>query len=147
MSEITRQKTPAGEAVSADVLPVSDLEIEGRRDFILRDGGVRLIASRSVSSGSLAFPQRSICQVTGARDLVAEEVGPGGTLYSYSTVHVSSTRQTPYTLGYVDFDNGLRVLAEVRGSEVRALACDIPVRLVADDSGWWVEPAGPEGAS
>jgi uncharacterized OB-fold protein len=65
--------------------------------------------------------------------------GPRGTLYSYSTVHVSSSRPTPYTIGYVDFENGVRVLAQVEAGAT-PLACDQPVELRADGHRWFVVP-------
>jgi uncharacterized OB-fold protein len=130
-----------GDVVQVHHLPLADLAIDERQDFMVADDGVvKLIASRSASSDSLSFPQRSICQVTGARDMSAEPVGPHGSLYSFSTIHISATRQTPYTLGYVDFESGLRVLAEVRGASSDALICDLPVTLACDATGWWVEP-------
>ena len=52
-----------------------------------------------------------------------------GRLYSWSTVHVSASRPVPYTLGYVDLDDGLRVLARLDG-DPGALRMDGPVRLV-----------------
>lgn len=131
---------PSGDVVKDHHLPLPDLAIDERQDFIVVDGVVKLIASRSASSDSLAFPQRSICQVTGARDMSAEHVGPHGSLYSFSTVHISATRETPYTLGYVDFEGGLRVLAEVRGASPDALSCDLSVTLASDGTRWWVEP-------
>ena len=67
------------------------------------------------------------------------EVGPTGLLYSHSTVHVSAARATPYTIGYVDFPNGLRVLASVRGADA-SLGCDVPVRLANANGEWFVEP-------
>lgn len=53
-----------------------------------------------------------------------------GRLYSWSTVHVSASRPVPYTLGYVDLDDGLRVLATLAG-DIAELRVDGPVRLVA----------------
>lgn len=140
------QHTDRGDVIEDHHLPLTDLAIDERQDFVVEDGVVKLIASRSASSNSLAFPQRSICQVTGARDLSPEHVGPHGSLYSFSTIHISATRETPYTLGYVDFEGGLRVLAEVRGASPEALGCDLPVTLACDASRWWVEPA-PAGAA
>lgn len=74
----------------------------------------------------------------------AEPVGPFGTLYVYTTVHVSSSREIPYTLGYVDFEEGFRTLAEVRFSSLGDRACDIRVQLKADPTSWWVEPVDRE---
>lgn len=146
MSIDANQGAPVGDRVQDGDQPLHDLAIEERQDFVIENGVVRLIVSRSQSSGSVAFPKRSICQVTGARDLVADAVGPAGILYTHSTVHISSTRATPYTLGYVDFPNGLRVLAEVRADGADTLTCDMPVTLASDGAQWWVVPA-KEGAT
>ncbi|SPF81514.1 Zn-ribbon domain-containing OB-fold protein [Pseudoprimorskyibacter insulae] len=143
MSGSTANAEPRGEYIVADAGPIADLDFSSRQDFTRRDGAVFLNASRSASSGSMAFPARTICQETAARDMEPIEVGPAGVLYSHSTIHVSATRQTPYTIGYVDFPNGLRVLAQVRGIAADA-GCDIPVVLDADADGWFVVPAKKE---
>jgi uncharacterized OB-fold protein len=142
----TITNTTSGSAFSADALPFTDLATSAQPPFELREGAVFLRGSVSRSSGSRAFPARLVCHETGARDMEPMTFGPRGTLYSYSTVHVSSSRPTPYTLGYVDFDNGVRVLAivEAGGSE---LACDQPVELRADGDRWFVLPINNEGAS
>lgn len=119
--------------------PYADLDIDTRVDYVRRDGQVFLCASQSISSGSLAFPQRSTCQMTGTADMEPICIGPDGTLYSFSTIHVSATRTVPYTIGYVDFPNGLRVLAQVRNIPGN-MRCDTPVTLKADAASWWVEP-------
>ena len=108
-------------------------------DFVVRDGQVLLRGSRSASSGVEAFPARPICPQTGARDMEPALFGPHGTLYSFSTVHVSATRAVPYTLGYVDFPSGLRAFAHVRAVQ-EDLRCDMPVTLRAEEGVWWVEP-------
>jgi uncharacterized OB-fold protein len=136
----TDTQAMAGQACTADHLPISDLDIENRKDFQTQDGQVVLVGSRSASSGTMAFPQKEFCPETGARDMEQITFGPQGTLYSFSTIHISATRETPYTIGYVDFENGLRVLAHVRSQGT--LTCDQPVILQADDSAWWVSPVG-----
>ncbi len=133
-------QTLNGQTCTAEHLPVADLDIESRTDFEKSDDQVVLIGSKSASSGTLVFPQKTFCPETGARDMEQITFGPNGTLYSFSTVHISATRKTPYTIGYVDFDNGIRVLAHVRSES--ALTCDQPVVLQADDATWWVAPAG-----
>ncbi|WP_226781162.1 Zn-ribbon domain-containing OB-fold protein [Oceaniglobus trochenteri] len=126
---------PAGEAADATILPFPDLEEDGAQ-IEVRDGIVRLVGARSQSSGVAAFPARPVCPETGARDMAPEHFGPDATLYSFSTIHVSATREVPYSLGYIDFPEGLRVLAVVRGE---SLACDMPVTLRADGDDWWAE--------
>ncbi len=150
MSTNDNNQMPTGENVSPDLQPIQDLDTAERTDCVIEEGVVHLIACRSKSTGSLAFPRRDVCQVSGARDMEPLHVGPKAMLYTFSTIHISATRATPYTLGYVDFANGLRVLAEVRGADIGALSCDTPVVLAADDESWWVEPdtsSGPVAGS
>jgi uncharacterized protein len=139
-AELTDHTCATGYA--RDALPFRDIA-EGPRPaaFELRNGEVLLRGSQSRSSGSKAFPAREVCLETGARDMEPMLFGPRGTLYSFSTVRVSSTRPTPYTIGYVDFPNGVRVLANLDAStDLSALACDTPVELRADGDAWFVVP-------
>jgi uncharacterized OB-fold protein len=133
-----------GAGFAADALPFADLGTRGP-DFELRDGQVLLRGSVSRSSGSKAFPARNVCLETGARDMEPMSFGPRGTLYSYSTVHLSASRPVPYTIGYVDFENGVRVLAQVE-ADPSTLACDQPVELRADGERWFVVPVA-QGAA
>jgi uncharacterized OB-fold protein len=140
----TNEMTVTGGAgFTDDALPFNDLERIGRTTFEVRDGVVYLKGSVSRSSGSRAFPAREVCLETGARDMQPMLFGPRGRLYSFSTVHVSSSRPTPYTIGYVDFENGVRVLAAVEAASGRPLECDIDVELRADGDRWFVTPIIP----
>jgi uncharacterized OB-fold protein len=147
--QIAAQAPPApaaqhstGAILATDVAPLKDLTGQGS-DFELQDGQVLLRGSRSLSSGSLAFPAREVCLETGARDMVPMSFGPGGKLYSFSTVHVSSSRPVPYTIGYVDFENGVRVLCQIETSD-QMLQCDMPVQLRAEGERWFVVPTRGE---
>lgn len=128
----------SGATFGADALPLADLGASAP-PFVIRDGTVYLCGSVSRSSGSRAFPQRQVCLETGTRDMEPMTFGPRGNLYSYSTVHVSSLRQTPYTIGYVDFENGVRVLSLIEAAG-QPLHCDQPVELRADGERWFVTP-------
>ncbi|MEJ8846139.1 Zn-ribbon domain-containing OB-fold protein [Variovorax rhizosphaerae] len=136
----------SGAAFGPNALPYADLAAPDQLPFEVRDSTVLLRGSVSRSSGSRAFPSRDVCPVTGARDMESMTFGPNGTLYSYSTVHVSSSRPTPYTIGYVDFDNGVRVLAVVE-APAGALGCDVPVELRTDGDRWFVSVVDTQGAS
>jgi len=129
-----------GAAYADDALPIEDLKEEQGLPFEVKDGMVYLRGSRSRSSGSMAFPEREVCLETGARDMEPFLFGPNATLYSFSTVHVSSSRPVPYTLGYVDFPNGVRVLAHVVAEPSQPLRCDQPVQLRAEGDRWFVVP-------
>ncbi len=119
-----------GESAHTDAQPVSDLEAADLPAFVVRDGATFLLCALT-TDGRRSFPY-----VHGAQRV---EVGPEGVLYSFSTVHVSSSQPVPYTIGYVDFPGDVRVLAKVRGTH-RALRCDCAVRLVSEDTEWFVEP-------
>jgi uncharacterized protein len=50
----------------------------------------------------------------------ADRFGPTGTVWSSTVVRIAVPGRTPpYTLAYVDLDNGPRVLAEVLGTTER----------------------------
>src|SRR5699024_12183021 len=61
---------------------------------------------------SRSFPPREICIQCMSYDLKTVDLPDKGTLYSYSTVHVSSAKETPYTLGYVDMIDVIRVIGQ-----------------------------------
>ena len=131
---------PAGEAATPEIQPLADLAMEDRVEVIEEGGQVYLVGARSASSGVEAFPGRPICPENGVRDMEPARFGPEAVLYSYATVHVSGTREVPYTLAYIDFPSGLRTLAHVR-APADSLRCDLPVILRTDGrGGWWVEP-------
>jgi hypothetical protein len=139
-----RAEPAAGDAVMDGLRPFADLDEGGDGDVVVRDGVVMLRGARSASSGVEAFPPRPVCPETGARDMEPALFGPEAVLYAFSTVHVSATRPTPYTVGYVDFPSGLRAFAHVRAA-AGTLRCDLPVRLRAAGDAWWVEPAESAG--
>lgn len=126
---------PLGESVGIDGHPTSDLDAADRPAFVVRDGATFLLCTLT-ADGRRSFPHTNGTQHV--------EVGPEGVLYSFSTVHVSSSQPVPYTIGYVDFPGDVRVLAKVRGPH-HALRCDGVVLLASEGSEWFVEPVA--GAS
>lgn len=60
--------------------------------------------------------------------------GPGGSVWSSATVHLRvGHRSPPFTLAYVDLDDGPRVLARLRPDV--ELACGVRVQIVGTDEG------------
>lgn len=135
---------PTAMAFGDNAKPIRDIAPDQPGHFIVKDDVVLLRGSESRSSGSKAFPVREVCMETGARDMQEIFFGPQGTLYSFSTIHVSASRPTPYTLGYVDFPNGVRVLAHVRCEDISTLYCDMPVQTATDGTDWFVIPTPAE---
>jgi uncharacterized OB-fold protein len=126
-------------------MPLPDLE-EGGSDLVITEDGPRLIGSCCDDCGDVCFPRRYSCLACGSRK-VSDETLPGvGRLYTFSTVHISATFPTPYTLGYVDLENGVRLLARIeeRGA---AMAMDGPVVLEVTGDSYVFVPVAEDGAA
>ena len=121
---------PAGESAPIEGHPISDLDATDLPAFVVIDG-TTLLHCTLTEQGRRSFPHTDGTQRV--------QVGPEGVLYSFSTVHVSSSQPVPYTIGYVDFPGDVRVLAKVRGPH-HALRCDCVVRLASEGCDWFVEP-------
>lgn len=119
--------------------PIADIRMQSGEHLGGTDPKRRLQGSECASCGEKAFPVRAFCPGCGGRELAAIDLPSEGMLYSYSVVHVSASRPTPYAIGYVDLANGVRVLAGLRGASER-FHPDQPVRLVIDGDDWFFEP-------
>jgi len=82
-------------------------------------GQVHLIGSSCESCGALAFPPRRICASCRSAALCRVRLGETGRLYTYAIVRQAPKEfPTPYIIGYVDLDDGVRVFTRViTGSE------------------------------
>src|SRR5699024_6100523 len=94
----------------------------------------QLKESVCVTCGARAFPARTVCISCMGTNLASALLPDTGTLYSYSTVHVSSSRSTPYVLGYVDLPDGVRLLAEIHGND--RISVGVPVTLRVESDRW-----------
>ena len=117
------------------IQPIADLESVDRNDFVETADGYALRGSECCQCGRKFFPRRKICLGCAGQRMEETLLARHGKLYSFSTVHVSSSRPTPYTLGYIDLDDGLRLLATLAGDPME-LAPDIPVSLISVSNGW-----------
>jgi uncharacterized OB-fold protein len=80
----------------------------------------KLLASRCSRCGEVYFPRRVSCIRCYARELTPVEIGPRGTLYTFTYVHVpmfgTSQRDSKgYGVGQVDLPEGPRVQAVLSG--------------------------------
>ncbi|WP_413318067.1 OB-fold domain-containing protein [Agrococcus sp. 1P02AA] len=124
--------TPTSEEV---LLPVADAAPR-EESAVTEDGAIR--GGRCASCGASSFPRAFICPTCNATDIAAAQIPGSGSLYSFTTVHISPTFPTPYTLGYVDLEDGLRVMGQVR-VPTEDLRCDLPVSARIDldsPTGW-----------
>ena len=129
--------------------------------FVETPQGPRLLGSRCASCGTHYFPRvprctRPSCRGTDVKDV---ELGPHGTLYSYTVQHYAPPPPfrydgafKPYGVGLVELAEGIRVVGMMKVDDLSALTLGMPVELVvdrmaADEQGrdvitWKFAPAG-----
>jgi uncharacterized OB-fold protein len=101
------------------------------------DGGEqRLRGGRCKGCGATFFPRHAICLHCWSEDIADDPQPTKGRLYAYSVVHVARKGwRTPYIIGYVDLDNGVRVSAPIATDPANPPPFDSPVRLKVADIG------------
>ena len=91
---------------------------------------VHLIGSRCDSCGALAFPPRQVCAKCGSTVLSRVRLGGTGRLYTYAIVRQAPKEfPTPYVIGYVDLDEGVRVFTRVITGSEQDLRLGMPMTL------------------
>lgn len=129
----------------ADSTPVEDLcPIDVVHET--NTGQPCLRGSRCPACQQLAFPPREMCDQCYHRPQEDVSLGSEGSLYAFSTVHVSSSHEVPYTLGFVDLSSDIRVLARLVGPTGTFAIGDPVVLTVQSGSGWAFAKKGAERA-
>ena len=104
-------------------------------------GGARLLGSRCATCKTPYFPKSAVCHNPDCdgSNMQDAEFGPKGTLWScaiqdYPPPAPAKFDQpyTPYAMGVVDLDDGLRVLGRMKVPDPRALEPGVRVELVLD---------------
>lgn len=129
----------SGASTEAVKTPYPDLE---ERSATRRNssGELELVGGQCPACGYKTFPWVGLCSrcLTELDDETL--LGTSGVLYAFSTVHVSSARQVPYTIGYVDMPGDLRVLGSV-AAPAGSLRIGADVVVVDGEDGWGFELA------
>lgn len=87
----------------------------GTRSRIDRAAG-RLVGSRCENCGSVSWPARAVCQRCGEAGTRELRLSDRGTLVTFTRVWVPRPGlPTPYVLGQVDIEDGVRIFAHGRG--------------------------------
>lgn len=80
----------------------------------------RLLASRCPGCGQVSFPPRELCPACWSEPTTPLDLPARGTLYAFTIVHVAGpAADPPYTIGYADFEPGVRVLGQIVAGEPR----------------------------
>lgn len=76
--------------------------------------GLVLVGGACEACALRFFPKRSLCPRCGGEGVGSFDLSKRGHLYSYSTIHAAPKGfQAPYTVGFVDFDEDVRVFAQI----------------------------------
>jgi uncharacterized OB-fold protein len=83
------------------------------------DDPVSLVVQRCNECAQILFPPTAErCSRCWSADLAVEQSPAAGSVYSYTVVRRSFPgRETPYIVGLVDLDGGLRVMATIAADE------------------------------
>ncbi len=129
MDRAMAEPLAAGEEI---LIPLSDL-----REVSALSGGVepRLAGSKCIQCAALMIGERIACSTCMSTEVVAVDLSASGRVYSWTRLHVMPGREGPVDFGYVDLNDGVRVLTELRLG--RDLVIDEPVTLAVGAAGEW----------
>ena len=84
--------------------------------FEAAPAGPVLLGSRCGACGQFCYPRAAACLSCGAAPLEELRLSRRGRLECCTTVHMpTATMDAPYTVGYVQLAEGLRIFAPLRG--------------------------------
>jgi uncharacterized OB-fold protein len=85
------------------------------------------------SCRKFTFPPKPICPHCWSDQMIWQPLTPLGTLYAWTRVHAAPRvfqDETPYTLGIIDLDAGVRIAARLIDQDETDPACEDRVRIV-----------------
>ena len=101
------------------------------------DGQPHLLGSRCSTCGKVFFPQQSLCTECFREGTLKEcSLGTRGKLYAFTIVERESLAPkgftVPYSYGYVELPEGVRVLSKIIGWTPETLKLNVPVEFVLE---------------
>jgi uncharacterized OB-fold protein len=101
--------------------------------------GPRLVGTRCNSCGRTMIGTRIVCSQCVSTDVARVALPTTGVLYSFTRLHVGGDGVRP--LGYVDLDDDVRTLADIREGDI-PLEPGIRVELGVDGDDWFFARVG-----
>lgn len=102
----------------------------------------RLMAAKCSECGTVLLPPKPMCTKCFSTNLKWIELEGAGKLLSYTVIHVAPEQfqsMTPYTVGIVEFKNGLRLpgmIRDVNPEEVK-IGMDLKIDFDTSTSSQW----------
>ncbi|MYH71591.1 MAG: hypothetical protein F4153_03300 [Acidimicrobiia bacterium] len=98
--------------------PPERLGGDPRPELVVRDGRVLLAGSRCGDCRHPMMVSPPRCPVCAGASMAPATFGPGATVFSSTVLRIPVPGRTPpFTLAYVDVDDGPRILAHVDGPD------------------------------
>jgi uncharacterized protein len=120
-------------------VPIADLESDSLLGTFPE--GQRLIGTQCDRCGQAMIGARVACSSCVSREVSRVALPTTGVLYSFTRLHVGGEGVRP--LGYVDLDDGVRTLADLREGSA-PLQPGIRVELGVDGDDWYFAPVAGE---
>lgn len=92
----------------------------------------RLEAGKCKSCNEVYFPPRLVCANCGARQFEMVKLSEEGRLVTYTVIRVGPSQfadQTPFAVGIVELDGGVRITTQIVDTDFDKLAMGLRVRL------------------
>ena len=101
--------------------------------FMEGTGEPILKGSKCLDCNRILFPARSRCPECLSSNINEIPLGKKGSLYSYTTVYIPSKNfEPPYTVGYVELEEGVRIFGQIDIEEDQALQIGLPMKVSVD---------------
>jgi uncharacterized OB-fold protein len=121
--------------------PIADLESDSLLGTFSE--GPRLVGTKCEHCGRTMIGARVVCSSCVSRDVSRVALPTTGVLYSFTRLHVGG--EGVRAIGYVDLDDDVRTLADLR-EDTAPLSPDIRVELGVDGDDWFFAPIAGEEA-
>jgi len=94
------------------------------------NGKQTLFGSKCQSCGQIFFPATSVCLNCISPSVQSIHLSHDGKLYTYSTVYMASEHfQPPYTVGWIELPEGIRIFSQIRGWQEQPLKIGMDMRM------------------
>jgi uncharacterized OB-fold protein len=102
--------------------------------FIVENGRPLLLGNKCSGCGQIYFPARTHCLDCFETNMESVKIGSKGTLYSFTVVHMPSPHfAPPYTVGWIDVTEGIRVFSPILIKEGEKLQVGMKMELEVDE--------------